>query len=77
MTLSDIGNKQAIRTFAKSKGATVEEYILSSQFRCSGSDGYLAWLDDILAIRPTANPLLDTSEYEFKVFNTPQAMRGH
>ncbi|MBT2338281.1 MULTISPECIES: DUF2075 domain-containing protein, partial [Pseudomonas] len=76
VTLSDIGSKQAIRTFAKAKGATVEEYTLSSQFRCSGSDGYLAWLDDVLAIRTTANPLLDTGEYEFKVFSSPQAMHA-
>nr|WP_280639914.1 DUF2075 domain-containing protein [Pseudomonas sp. RGM2987] len=76
VTLSDIGSKQAIRTFAKEKGATVEEYSLSSQFRCSGSDGYLAWLDDVLAIRPTANPLLDTNGYEFKVFSSPQAMHA-
>ncbi|MBK3445591.1 DUF2075 domain-containing protein [Pseudomonas lactis] len=76
VTLNDIGNKQAIRAFAKAKGATVEEYILSSQFRCSGSDGYLAWLDDVLGIHATANPLLDTSEYEFKVFGSPQAMHA-
>lgn len=76
VTLNDIGNKQAIRAFAKAKGATVEEYILSSQFRCSGSDGYLAWLDDVLGIHSTANPLLDTSEYEFKVFDSPQAMHA-
>jgi uncharacterized protein len=76
VTLSDIGNKQAIRAFAKAKGATVEEYVLSSQFRCSGSDGYVAWLDDVLAIRPTAHPLLDTSDYEFKVFDSPQAMHA-
>lgn len=74
VTLNDIGSKQAIRAFAKAKGATVEEYTLSSQFRCSGSDGYLAWLDDVLDIRATANTLLDTREYEFKVFDTPQAM---
>ncbi|MCF5710183.1 DUF2075 domain-containing protein [Pseudomonas syringae] len=76
VTLNDIGNKHAIRAFAKAKGATVEEYILSSQFRCSGSDGYLAWLDDVLGIHATANPLLDTSEYEFKVFDSPQAMHA-
>ena len=74
VTLSDIGSKKAIRAFAKAKGATVEEYTLSSQFRCSGSDGYLAWLDDVLDIRDTANPLLDTGEYEFKVFDSAQAM---
>jgi DUF2075 family protein len=74
VTLSDIGSKQAIRAFAKAKGAVVEEHVLSSQFRCSGSDGYLAWLDDTLDIRSTANPTLDTQEYEFKVFDSPQAM---
>jgi DUF2075 family protein len=72
--LSDIGSKQAIRAFAKAKGAVVEEHVLSSQFRCSGSDGYLAWLDDTLSIRSTANPTLETQEYEFKVFDSPQAM---
>lgn len=76
VTLSDIGSKQAIRSFAKAKGATVEEYVLSSQFRCSGSDGYVAWLDDVLEIRPTAHPVLDTSDYEFKVFDSPQAMHA-
>ncbi|WP_110969067.1 DUF2075 domain-containing protein [Pseudomonas huaxiensis] len=76
VTLNDIGSKQAIRAFAKAKGATVEEYILSSQFRCSGSDGYLAWLDDVLGIHATANPLLNTSEYEFKVFDSPQVMHA-
>lgn len=76
VTLSDIGSKQAIRAFAQAKGATVEEYVLSSQFRCSGSDGYIAWLDDVLDIRPTANPLLDASDYEFKVFDSPQAMHA-
>lgn len=74
VTLSDIGSKQAIRAFAKAKGAVVEEHVLSSQFRCSGSDGYLTWLDDTLGIRSTANPTLETQEYEFKVFDSPQAM---
>jgi len=74
VTLDDIGSKQAIRTFAKAKGALVEEYVLSSQFRCSGSDGYMAWLDDVLGIRTTANPTLDISEYEFKVFDSPQSL---
>ena len=76
VTLNDIGSKQAIRAFAKAKGAEVEEYVLSSQFRCSGSDGYLAWLDDVLEIRATANPILDNGEYEFKIFDTPQAMHS-
>ncbi|MGE8499687.1 MAG: DNA/RNA helicase domain-containing protein [Pseudomonas sp.] len=75
VTLNDIGTKQAIRSFALSKGAIIEEYSLTSQFRCSGSDGYLAWLDDVLDIRPTANKQLEAS-YEFKVFDTPEALHA-
>lgn len=74
VTLSDIGSKQAIRHFAEAKGAVVEEYSLASQFRCSGSDGYLAWLDNVLDIRPTANDRLDPSDYDFQVFDSPQAL---
>lgn len=74
VTLSDIGSKQAIRAFAEAKGAVVEEYNLASQFRCSGSDGYLAWLDHVLDIRLTANERLDASEYDFRVFDTPEAL---
>lgn len=74
VTLNDIGSKEAIRGFAEAKGAVVEEYSLASQFRCSGSDGYLAWLDDVLDIRPTANDRLDSSEYDFRIFDTPEAL---
>src|SRR5690606_11069270 len=74
VALADIGTKQAIRDFAAAKGAQVEEYDLASQFRCSGSDGYLAWLDNVLDIRPTANQVLDTAEYDFRVFDSPQSL---
>ncbi|MNV09118.1 hypothetical protein D3C71_996040 [compost metagenome] len=56
VALKDIVIKEAIRDFAIARGATVEEYTLSSQFRCAGSDGCLAWLDNTLQIHPTANP---------------------
>lgn len=74
VTLSDIGSKRAIRQFADEKGAVVEEYSLASQFRCSGSDGYLAWLDYVLGIRQTANYQLDTEGYDFRVFDAPEEL---
>jgi DUF2075 family protein len=55
----------------------VTELALASQFRCSGSDGYLAWLDDVLGIRPTANTdrsELDALGYEFEVLDSPTAL---
>lgn len=49
---------------------------LESQFRCNGSDGYLAWLDDTLAIRQTANTTLDPkTEFDFRVFDSPEELR--
>jgi DUF2075 family protein len=76
VTLSDIGSKQTIRSYAEAKGALVEEYSLASQFRCSGSNGYLAWLDNVLEIRPTANEYLDQGEYDFRVFDSPEALHA-
>jgi DUF2075 family protein/SOS-response transcriptional repressor LexA len=63
----DIGNKSQIRAWAESLGAIVTEMDLESQFRCNGSDGYLAWLDRVLQIRDTANTTLEGANYEFKV----------
>jgi DUF2075 family protein len=48
---------------------------LESQFRCAGSDGYLAWLDQVLGIRDTANPNLDPDEFDFQVFDSPTEVR--
>jgi DUF2075 family protein len=63
----DIGSKNQIRQWALSLGATITEMDLESQFRCNGSDGYLAWLDRVLQIRETANTTLEGANYEFKV----------
>lgn len=71
VTLSDIGEVAGIRRWAKSMGAQVTELELDSQFRCNGSDGYLAWLDNVLNIRATANVDLDDLDYDFKVINSP------
>jgi DUF2075 family protein len=54
----------------------VTELELASQFRCNGSDGYLAWLDDTLDIRSTANTTLDTGEFDFRVFNDPNELHA-
>lgn len=74
VTFRDIGSKEQIKHWASEKGAEVHEFTLTSQFRCSGSDGYMAWLDDVLGIRDTANTSLDKHSYEFKVFDTPESM---
>lgn len=75
VTFKDIGSKSEIIRWAKASGAKVTQLELMSQFRCNGSDGYLAWLDNTLQIRSTVNETLDTNEFDFQVFDSPQTLR--
>ena len=75
VTLKDVGTVEEVKRRADECGAEVNELELSSQFRCNGSDGYLAWLDHSLQIRTTANTDLDDIDYEFKVFDDPSELR--
>jgi uncharacterized protein len=75
VTMKDIGNKAEIKKWAKHEGAVVHELELASQFRCAGSDGYLAWLDQMLQIRETANTDINEIGYDFKVVDSPNELR--
>jgi len=74
VTIFDVGTKEEIRSFAMAQGAKIIELELPSQFRCNGSDGYLAWLDDVLQIRQTANTAFGDLDYDFKVFDDPNKL---
>ena len=71
----DIGEQDEIRRWADYHDAEVTELTLASQFRCNGSDGYLAWTDNTLQIRETANPTLKGANYEFTVCNSASELR--
>jgi uncharacterized protein len=76
VTLKDIGDANEIRKWAALNNAAVHEMELTSQFRCNGSDGYLAWLDNSLQIRPTANENLDGIDFDFRVCDTAAELRN-
>ena len=75
VTLKDIGSEELIKKYAKELNAGVYMYELDSQFRCNGSDGYIAWLDNVLEIRETANLDIDDFDYDFKVIDDPNELR--
>lgn len=75
VTVKDIGSVGEIKRWAAVNGAEVYEEELTSQFRCNGSDGYLAWLDDVLEIRETANYDIEGIDYDFEVLDSPDEMR--
>ncbi|MFW2567859.1 DNA/RNA helicase domain-containing protein [Aliarcobacter butzleri] len=75
VTFNDIGEESEIKKWTEYYNANVEVMELTSQFRCNGSDGYLAWIDNMLQIRETANITLDLNDYDFKVFDNPNKLK--
>jgi len=75
VTMKDIGTKAEIEKWANYAGATVHKLQLSSQFRCNGSDGYMAYLDQLLGIRETANTDFKDLGYEFHVCASPNELQ--
>jgi len=74
----DIGSIDEIKKWADHFGSTVkmdEAINLKSQFRCNGSDGYLAFLDDVLEIRETANKDWFDINYDLRVYENPCDMK--
>ncbi|MBQ1296744.1 MAG: DUF2075 domain-containing protein [Clostridiales bacterium] len=75
VTMDDIGSVEEIKKWAEAEGSEVHEMELVSQFRCNGSDGYLAWLDNVLEIRETANYDLEGIDFDFRVCDSPNEVR--
>ncbi|MGN0188518.1 MAG: DNA/RNA helicase domain-containing protein [Candidatus Cryptobacteroides sp.] len=77
VTTSDVGSVDLIKDCAEKEGSHLiygRDINLVSQFRCNGSDGYLAFLDDVLGIRETANTEMDI-DYDIRIFDSPTKMR--
>lgn len=77
VTLSDIGSRAEIRKWAQEEGSIVEEgsdLILTSQFRCNGSDGFIAFLDGLLYGKGRPEMDLRGLDYDFKVFDDVMTM---
>lgn len=75
VNIKDYGSIEGIEHFAEELGAEIEHIKLTSQFRCNESDGYLAWLDDVLQIEETANYDGFDFDYDFKVVDSPEELK--
>ncbi|MCS3923596.1 DUF2075 domain-containing protein [Methanosalsum natronophilum] len=74
--ITDIGSKSEIEKHAQNSGAEIYYYKLESQFRCNGSDGYLAWLDDVIDIKKTANYDGFDFDFDFLIFDDPVELKN-
>ena len=78
VTTKDFGSIKEIEKQAHLLGSKVftgSDFKLTSQFRCNGSDGYIAFLDHVLGVRETANYDGFDLDYDIKVYDDPNIMR--
>lgn len=71
----EVGTPALIRESARNMGAEFFEMELKGQFRCSGSESYLSWLDYAMGIDGD----LDTGwreDYEFEICDSPEEMEA-
>lgn len=75
---NDIGTNKNILDSAKKFKKNIyygDEYLLDTQFRCVGANGYINALDTTLQIKETANFFLnENNEYDIRICDTPQEM---
>lgn len=72
----DIGSVSEIKNIALHHSADLHELELSAQFRCSGADGYINWLNDVLQIKGTANyDGWESGDFVFKIMDNPNDLR--
>lgn len=69
--IKDYGTIENIVKFAKEANATIhmeDKYILKSQFRCNGSDEYIAWLESVLYNKPFEASFTEV-DYDIQIFD--------
>jgi DUF2075 family protein len=76
VTWKDIGEIDAIKDFARELGAEVNEAELNSQFRCAGSDDFLAWLDDTLGVHSDEATYFSHDRFEFRIMDNPAELHA-
>ena len=73
---NETGNVAMIKEAARRFGideSEITEFELKTQFRCSGSDAYLQWIDKVLDIRDSDIAHFDP-KMEFRIFDSPSKM---
>ena len=73
----EIGSIDLIKDTADKFNADVYTFSLKTQFRCSGSDGYLNWVESLLNINDTGNEFLTKNEkMKFTIVDSPFILRN-
>lgn len=72
---NEVGSSAYIREHAERLGCEVREHTLEAQFRCAGSDGFVNWVANTLAVERTANAIWEGDErFDFRIFPSPESL---
>lgn len=72
----DIGSLNEIKRVASLNHAEVIELELKAQFRCSGAEGYINWVTDVLQIQETGNfDGWEQKAFDFQIVDHPNELR--
>lgn len=74
VTWSDVGEIPKIKAEAANAKADVEILELSSQFRISGAEDYVAWLDNVLGVQKSADSYFSQQRFDFRIFEDPSEL---
>lgn len=75
---NDEGSMDYVESVAKKNHSEVIKVELKAQFRCSGADGFVNWVEHTLQIRDTANfDGWDKKSFEFKIMDSPQDLEKY
>ena len=73
---NEIGSAEYIEEYADKKDCDLFVYELDIQFRCSGSEGFINWLNNTLQIKKTANVIwnAEQEDFDFRIVDSPQEL---
>ncbi len=78
ITTKDIGTVNEIANWAEKLGSSVtmnDSTMLTSQFRCNGSDQYIQFVNNLLQIGDAVDIDFSEFNFDFKVFSNPNELR--
>jgi hypothetical protein len=71
----EIGSVRFIKEFARKNNCRLFEHELETQFRCSGSEAFVSWVNNTLGIVRTAHVLWTGEEsFDFRIFDSPESL---
>jgi DUF2075 family protein len=72
---AEIGSVKHIKDFATKNDCFLFEHELETQFRCSGSEAFVSWINNTLGIARTPHVLWTGEEnFEFRIFDSPETL---